>query len=65
MLVNQLLTGHFQELPRKKYKDIIDKLHSTVFLHEKEDQNGDMIEHVTSLARSIATVLAAQIEIAL
>ena len=31
----------------------IDRLHSTVLLHEKEDQNGDMMEHVTSLARSI------------
>ena len=53
MLVNQILTGHFQEPPRKKYKDLIDRLHSTVLLHEKEDQNGDMMDHVTSLARSV------------
>ena len=39
--------------PRKKYKNLIGRLHSTMLLHGKEDQNGDMMEHVTSLARSI------------
>ena len=53
MLVNQLLPGHFQESPRKNYKDLMDRSDLTVHLHVKEGGNGDMMENVISLARSI------------
>ena len=53
IFANEFLTGHYQESPMKKYKALNAILHLTVLLHENEYQNGDMMEHATSLACGI------------
>ena len=53
MLWTKIMMGHFQEPPGMKHQDLIERLRSTVLLHDKEDQKGDMKEYVTAIARCI------------